>query len=44
MVVEQSDARQVVHREYFVNNLEAEEISGYVARLRRASLGLSNVG
>ena len=44
MVVEQSNARRVVHREYLVNNLEAEEISGYVVRLQRGSLGLSNVG
>ncbi|KAG8221340.1 hypothetical protein J3R82DRAFT_1509 [Butyriboletus roseoflavus] len=44
MVVEQSNARRVVHREHLINNLEAEEIGGFVVRLQRGSLGLSNVG
>lgn len=44
MVMEQSNARRLVHREYLVNNLEAEEIGGYVVRLQRGSLGLRRVG
>ncbi|KAG6381897.1 hypothetical protein JVT61DRAFT_514 [Boletus reticuloceps] len=44
MVMEQANARRVVHREYLVNNLQAEEIDGYVVRLQRGSLGLSRVG
>lgn len=44
MVMEQSNARRLVHREYLVNNLEAEEIGNYVVRLQRGSLGLWNVG
>ena len=44
MVTEQVNARRVVHREYLVNNLEAEEIDGYGVRLQRGSLGLSRVG
>ncbi|KAG9311921.1 hypothetical protein JVU11DRAFT_8182 [Chiua virens] len=43
MVMEQANARRVVHREYLVNNLETEEIDGYVVRLREGSLGLSGV-
>ena len=41
MAVEQANARHVVRQEYFVHNLEAEEISGFVVRLQRGSLGLS---
>lgn len=44
MVMEQANARRVVHREYLVNNLQAEEIDGYAVRLQRGSLGLSRVG
>ena len=44
MVTEQVNARRVVHREYLVNNLEAEVIDGHVVRLQRGSLGLSRVG
>ncbi|KAF8551969.1 FAD/NAD(P)-binding domain-containing protein [Imleria badia] len=43
MVMEQANARRVVHREYLVNNLQAEKIDGYVVRLQRGSLGLSRV-
>lgn len=43
MVTEQVNARRVVHREYLVNNLEAEEIDGYVVKLQRGSLGLMSV-
>ena len=41
MVMEQVNARRVVHREYQVNNLQAEEIDGYVVRLQMGYLGLS---
>ena len=44
MAVEQANARRVVHQEYLVHNLEAEEINGFVVRLQRGSLGLSRVG
>ena len=44
MVMEQTNARRLVHQEYLVNNLEAEEIDGLVVRLQRGSLGLSRVG
>jgi hypothetical protein len=43
MVTEQVNARRVVHREYLVNNLGAEEINGYGVTLQRGSLGLSKV-
>lgn len=44
MVTEQANARRLVHREYLVNNLEAEEIDGFVVRLQRGTLGLFRVG
>ncbi|KIJ65857.1 hypothetical protein HYDPIDRAFT_109904 [Hydnomerulius pinastri MD-312] len=43
LVMEQVNARRVLHREYAVNNLEAEEINGYAVRLERGSLGLVKV-
>jgi hypothetical protein len=43
LVMEHANARRVLHREYAVNNLEAEEIGGHVVRLERGSLGLMKV-
>ncbi|KIK78138.1 hypothetical protein PAXRUDRAFT_342290 [Paxillus rubicundulus Ve08.2h10] len=43
LVMEHVNARRVLHREYAVNNLEAEEIDGHVVRLERGSLGLIKV-
>ncbi|KAF9243103.1 hypothetical protein BU15DRAFT_86521 [Melanogaster broomeanus] len=43
LVMEHVNARRVLHREYAVNNLESEEIGGYVVRLERGSLGLMKV-
>lgn len=39
----QANARGVVQPEFLVNNLEVEEIEGYVIRLHTGSLGLSRV-
>ncbi|KAF9228379.1 FAD/NAD(P)-binding domain-containing protein [Gyrodon lividus] len=43
VVMEHVNARRVLHREYAINNLEAEEISGYVVRLEQGSLGLMKI-
>lgn len=43
LVAQQVNARRVLHGEFTVNNLEAEEINGYVVRLERGSLGLMQV-
>ncbi|KAH7883168.1 hypothetical protein F5I97DRAFT_1939012 [Phlebopus sp. FC_14] len=43
LVVEQTNARRILHREYTINNLEIEDINDYVVRLQRGSLGLMKV-
>ena len=43
MAVAQANARRVVHQEYLVHNLEAEELDGFVVKLQRGSLGSSRV-
>ena len=40
LVLDQINGRRVVHREYTINNLEAEDVDGFVVRLRRGHLGL----
>ncbi|KAH7926941.1 FAD/NAD(P)-binding domain-containing protein [Leucogyrophana mollusca] len=40
MTVEKVNARRVMHREYALHNMEVEDITGYVVRLKRGSLGL----
>ncbi|KAG1740887.1 uncharacterized protein EDB91DRAFT_1248267 [Suillus paluster] len=40
LVLDQINGRRVVHREYSINNLEAEDVNGFVVKLRRGHLGL----
>ncbi|KIK61206.1 hypothetical protein GYMLUDRAFT_43286 [Collybiopsis luxurians FD-317 M1] len=40
MVLNKINARRLVHPEYAINNLEAEELVGYVVRLEKGRLGL----
>ncbi|KAG1742569.1 hypothetical protein EDB19DRAFT_622764 [Suillus lakei] len=40
LALDQINGRRVVHREYSINNLEAEDVNGFVVRLRRGHLGL----
>ncbi|KAG2153327.1 hypothetical protein DEU56DRAFT_774567 [Suillus clintonianus] len=40
LALDQINGRRVVHREYAINNLEAEDVNGFVVRLRRGHLGL----
>ncbi|KAG6872946.1 hypothetical protein C0995_004830 [Termitomyces sp. Mi166 len=41
MILEKINARRVIHAEYHLNNLEVEPIGGYVMRLERGVLGLT---
>ncbi|KAJ3785939.1 FAD binding domain-containing protein [Lentinula aff. detonsa] len=43
MVLDKINARRLVHHEYAINNLEAEELLGYAVRLERGQLGLVKV-
>ncbi|KAF9075633.1 hypothetical protein BDP27DRAFT_1212578 [Rhodocollybia butyracea] len=43
MVLDKINARRLVHSEYVINNLEAEELGGYVVRLDKGRLGLVKV-
>ncbi|KAG0699370.1 hypothetical protein DFH29DRAFT_983558 [Suillus ampliporus] len=43
LVLDQINSRRVVHREYSINNLEAEDVNGFVVRLRRGHLGLMRI-
>ncbi|KAE9409345.1 putative halogenase [Gymnopus androsaceus JB14] len=43
MVLDKINARRLVHSEYVINNLEAEELGGYVVRLEKGRLGLVKV-
>lgn len=40
LALDQINSRRVVHREYAINNLEAEDVNGFVVRLQRGHLGL----
>lgn len=40
MVVNKINARRVVHSEYAINNLETENLNGFVVRLQQGNLGL----
>ncbi|KAJ3720114.1 hypothetical protein C8R42DRAFT_722771 [Lentinula raphanica] len=43
MVLDKINARRLVHPEYAINNLEAEELQGYAVRLEQGRLGLVQV-
>ncbi|KAJ3757385.1 hypothetical protein EV360DRAFT_95249 [Lentinula raphanica] len=43
MVLDKINARRLVHSEYAINNLEAEELQGYAVRLEQGRLGLVQV-
>ncbi|KAJ6576858.1 FAD binding domain-containing protein [Mycena sp. CBHHK59/15] len=43
MVLKKINARRVVHSEYVINNFESEPIAGYVVRLEKGRLGLTNL-
>ncbi|KAJ4483596.1 FAD binding domain-containing protein [Lentinula aciculospora] len=43
MVLDKINARRLVHSEYAINNLEAEELLGYTVRLEKGRLGLTKV-
>ncbi|KAJ3748547.1 hypothetical protein DFH05DRAFT_1473118 [Lentinula detonsa] len=43
MVLDKINARRLVHHEYAINNLEAEELLGYAVRLEKGQLGLVKV-
>jgi hypothetical protein len=40
MVLHKINARRVIHSEYAINNMEIENLEGYVVRLERGKLGL----
>lgn len=40
MVLHKINARRVIHSEYAINNMELENLEGYVIRLERGKLGL----
>lgn len=40
MVLHKVNARRVIHSEYAINNMEIENLEGYVVRLERWKLGL----
>lgn len=42
MVLHKINARRVIHSEYAINNMELENLDGYVVRLERGNLGLVN--
>ncbi|KAF9460768.1 hypothetical protein BDZ94DRAFT_1169211 [Collybia nuda] len=43
MILDKINARRVVHPEYAINNLEAEPLEGFVMRLEKGKLGLTDV-
>lgn len=43
MVLDKINARRLVHPEYIIHNMEAEELGGYVVRLDKGHLGLVKV-
>lgn len=43
LALDQINSRRVVHQEYSINNLEAEDVNGFVVKLRRGRLGLMRV-
>ncbi|KAG1817947.1 uncharacterized protein BJ212DRAFT_1568202 [Suillus subaureus] len=40
LALDQINGRRVVHQEYSINNLEAEDVNGFVVKLRKGHLGL----
>lgn len=42
MILDKINARRVVHPEYVINNLESEPLEGFVMRLERGRLGLTD--
>lgn len=42
MILNKINARRIVHPEYAINNLELESLDGYVVKLERGKLGLTN--
>ncbi|KAG1860798.1 hypothetical protein F4604DRAFT_1789862 [Suillus subluteus] len=40
LALDQINGRRVVHQEYSINNLEAEDVNGFVVKLRQGHLGL----
>lgn len=40
MVLHKINARRVIHSEYAINNMELENLDGYVVRLEKGKLGL----
>lgn len=40
LALDQINGRRVVHREYAINNLEVEDVNGFVVKLQRGHLGL----
>lgn len=43
LILDKINARRLVHSEYAINNLEAEELEGYAVRLEKGQLGLARV-
>ena len=43
MVLDEVNARRVIHQEYVINNMESELLNGYVMRLEPGNLGLVKV-
>lgn len=44
MVLHKINARRVIHSEYAINNMELENLDGYVVHLERGKLGLVKIG
>lgn len=44
MVLHKINARRIIHSEYAINNLELENLDGYVVHLVRGELGLVSTG
>lgn len=42
MILDKINARRIVHPEYVINNLESEPLEGFVMRLERGRLGLTD--
>lgn len=42
MILDKINARRIVHPEYVINNLESEPLEGFVMRLERGKLGLTD--
>lgn len=43
MVLKKINARRIVHSEFTMNNLESEDLNGFVVRLEKGRLGLMKV-